>query len=127
LAHRLLLAANPIEILDSQPSLPVAREYGATLGWKYWVLPILGVIALTVGIVLTITNHLLHGITVGKRGTVTSSAPWATLFDSSRRVLIVALSRTAYRRPLSGSGRRRRGVIRSSGAALTWVFNPGTL
>jgi hypothetical protein len=90
LAHQPPLAETPVEIPDSGPTRLAASEYGATFGWKYWILPILGMIALTVGTVLSIMNHSVRTIIVGKRVTGSSSAPWATLFDGSRRVLIVA-------------------------------------
>src|SRR5882757_8776600 len=48
------------------------------------------------------------------------TSAWTCRFTDKHRVLIVALSRTAYRRPLSGSGRRRRGVrMRMFSAGVT--------
>jgi hypothetical protein len=90
LAHQLPLAENPVEIPVPRSAPLVAREYGTQFGWKYWILPILGIIALTAGIALSIMNPPVRAITVGKRVKGSSSAPWATLFDGSRRVLIVA-------------------------------------
>lgn len=89
-AHQPPLAETPVEIPDPGPTRLAASEYGATFGWKYWILPILGMIALTVGTALSIMNHSVRTITAGKRVTGSSSAHWATLFDGSRRVLIVA-------------------------------------
>jgi hypothetical protein len=83
LGHQLPLEENPVEISGPESSSQVAP-----LGWRYWILPILGVIAMTVGIALSIMNR--PGRTAGKRVWSLSSAPWATLFDGSRRVLIVA-------------------------------------
>lgn len=90
LVHQLPLAENPVEIPNLRPAPLVAPEYRASFGWKYWILPILGIIALIAGIVLMIMNHPMHGITAGRRVKGSSSAPWAPLFDGPRRVLIVA-------------------------------------
>jgi hypothetical protein len=90
LVHQLPLAENPVEIPNLRPAPLVAPEYRASFGWKYWILPILGIVALMAGIVLMIMNHPMHGITAGRRVKGSSSAPWAPLFDGSRRVLIVA-------------------------------------
>jgi hypothetical protein len=85
--------------LAEAPSFPAAQveiavpgpaPAGLTLGWKYWILPILGIIALAVGIVLSIMNRPWRTVAAGKRVTGSSSVPWETLFDGSRRVLIVA-------------------------------------
>jgi len=73
-----------------EPSSRVASEGGVAAGWKYWTLPILGIIAMTVGIALLIVNRPGRTATPGKRVWGSSSAPWATLFDGSHRVLIVA-------------------------------------
>jgi hypothetical protein len=89
LAHQLSLEEEPIEIHGPESSSWSAPEYEPSSGWKYWILPVLGVIAMTVGIALSIMN-LGRTVTVGKRVWSSSSAPWATLFDGSRRVLIVA-------------------------------------
>jgi len=58
--------------------------------WKYWILPALGFITLTAGIALTIVNR--PGLTAsgGKRLGSSGTAPWASLFDGSRRVLVIA-------------------------------------
>jgi hypothetical protein len=58
--------------------------------WKHWILPILGIIALTVGIALTIVNRPGPTASSGKRVASSDTAPWTTLFDGSRRVLIIA-------------------------------------
>ena len=89
-AHEVLPAENLVEIPDLRPALLPAPEYGASFGWKYWILPVLGIIALTAGIVLSIMSHTVRAMTAGKRVKASTSAPWATLFDGSRRMLIVA-------------------------------------
>jgi len=61
-----------------------------TADWKHWILPILGIIALTVGISLTIVNRPGPIASSGKRVGNSDAAPWTALFDGSRRVLIVA-------------------------------------
>jgi hypothetical protein len=85
LGHQLPLEENLVEISGPESSSQVAP-----LGWKYWILPILGVIAMIVGIALSIMNRPGRTATAGKRVWSLSSAPWAALFDGSRRVLIVA-------------------------------------
>ena len=90
LAHQLPLAGNPVELPVPRSVPLVAREDATHFDWKYWILPILGIIALTTGIALSIMNPPVRAITAGKRVKGSSSAPWATLFDGSRRVLIVA-------------------------------------
>jgi hypothetical protein len=57
LAYRPPVPAMPVKILDPGPTSLAVPEYGPTFGWKYWILPILGIVALTVGIVLSILNH----------------------------------------------------------------------
>jgi hypothetical protein len=79
-----------IEIPISGTLSQVAREDVAPSGWKYWILPVLGIIAMIVGIALSIMNRPGIIPTAEKRVWGSSSAPWATLFDGSRRVLIVA-------------------------------------
>jgi hypothetical protein len=58
--------------------------------WKYWILPILGIIALTAGIALMMVNRSGLAASSGKRIASSDAAPWTTLFDGSRRVLVVA-------------------------------------
>jgi hypothetical protein len=90
LVHQSPLAGNSEDV----PGLLIVplptTVYRAPLGWKYWILPVLGAIALTVGIALSIMNHSLHMLTAGRQIKGPSSAPWASLFDGSRRVLIIA-------------------------------------
>jgi hypothetical protein len=88
--HQPPLEENLVEILGPGPSSGAAREDGATSGWKYWTLPVLGIIAMTVGIALSIMNRPGQTFSAVKRVWSSGSAPWATLFDGSRRVLIVA-------------------------------------
>jgi hypothetical protein len=80
----------PVEFPDTQSPIGSSPKYAPPLGWKYWILPILGIIALTTGIALSIMNHPVHAVTEGKLIKGSSSAPWATFFDGSHRVLIVA-------------------------------------
>ena len=89
LAHQAPLAEDPVEIPDPPPAPLPAPEY-APFGWKYLVLPVLGIIALMVGIGLSIANYPVRNITSWKQLSGSSAAPWARLFDGSRRVLIVA-------------------------------------
>ncbi|HEY2859090.1 MAG TPA: hypothetical protein VGJ21_11785 [Terracidiphilus sp.] len=58
--------------------------------WKDWILSVLGIVALAVGIALTVVNR--PGLTAfsGKSVGRPNAAPWMTLFDGSRRVLIIA-------------------------------------
>jgi hypothetical protein len=58
--------------------------------WKHSILPILGAIALTVGIALTIVNRPILTASSGKLLRSSDTAPWAALFDGSRRVVVVA-------------------------------------
>ena len=90
LPRQILVAEPPLEILDPYPAVLPNLEFAAPYGWKYWILPVLGILALTVGIALSIMNHSLRGATAEKPIMGSSGAPWATLFDGSRRVLIVA-------------------------------------
>jgi len=90
LTHQIPPAENPVEIPVLRSAPLVAPEDETGFGWKYWILPILGIIALTVGIALSIMNHPVRAITTGKWATGSNSAPWATLFDGARRVLIIA-------------------------------------
>jgi hypothetical protein len=83
-------AENTVEIPNLRPAPLVTQEYGTSLGWKYWILPILGIIALVAGIALMIMNHPMNSIMAARQIKGSSSAPWAPLFDGSRRVLIVA-------------------------------------
>jgi len=90
LTHRSPLDESPVEISGSEPSSRVASEYEPSFDWKYWLLPIMGIVALIVGISLSIVNRPGQTITPRERVWGSSSAPWAALFDGSRRVLIVA-------------------------------------
>jgi hypothetical protein len=75
-------------VQESAPSADQGNESRA--GWKHWILPILGIIALSIGIALTIMNR--PGLTAagGKGMESSGTAPWASFFDGSRRVLIIA-------------------------------------
>jgi hypothetical protein len=90
LDHPVPHAELPVDIPVTEPPIRSSLKYGPPLGWKYWILPILGIIALTAGIALSIMNHPVRAVTAGKLINSSSSAPWTTLFDGSRRVLIVA-------------------------------------
>jgi hypothetical protein len=90
LAHQSAIPDSPVETCDLRSEPSFASGYSSPFGWKYWILPILGIVALTVGIVLSIMNRAGQTSIVGTsiRGSI--AAPWASLFDGSRRVLIVA-------------------------------------
>jgi hypothetical protein len=90
LAHQILLPENPVEVPVSLPAPPEDQEYGTPFGWKYWILPALGFIALTVGLAFFIMNYPVRAIPQGKQVKGAGAAPWTTLFDGSRLVLIVA-------------------------------------
>jgi hypothetical protein len=84
--------------VDERPVEPPVQGFASwvgtrnetSLGWKYWILPTLGFIALIVGIVPTIVNRPGQAASRGKMVGSSGAAPWASLFDGSRRVLIVA-------------------------------------
>ena len=89
LAHQLSLDVHPVVISGIESSRG-GSENEAASGWKYWILPVLGIFAMVVGIALSIMNGPGRSVTSGKRIWGSNSAPWVTLFDGSRRVLIVA-------------------------------------
>ena len=84
-AVRLSVNETPIQefALWERPNNETSRD------WKYWILPVLGIIALAVGISLTIENRSEQSVSSGKRVGASNGAPWMTLFDGSR-VLVVA-------------------------------------
>jgi hypothetical protein len=84
------LEKKPVEIQGSEPTSGRAEEGEWPSGWKYWMLPVLGTIAMAVGITLSIMNRPGRTATIGKPVWNSTSAPWATLFDGSHRVLLVA-------------------------------------
>jgi hypothetical protein len=90
LTRQLSREVTVVEIPGPESSSQVATEYNAAFGWKYWILPVLGIIAVTVGIALSIMNRPGRVVTAGRRVWSSSSPPWATLLDGSRGVLIVA-------------------------------------
>jgi hypothetical protein len=90
LAHQSLLPESLAEVPIQMDALPAAQENRTPFGWQYWILPALGFIALTAGIALSIVNYPIRAIPPGKQVKGPNAAPWATLFDGSRRVLIVA-------------------------------------
>jgi hypothetical protein len=81
---------SPIVIPEPRPAPMAASGHGRPFGWKYWLLPILGIVALTVGIALSIMNRSRNAVSAEKSGKSSSAAPWTALFDGSHRVLIVA-------------------------------------
>jgi hypothetical protein len=90
LGHLAPLAENA-EDVPGLLAVPLAvPEHRVPLGWKYWMVPVLGAIALAAGIALSIMSHPLHMMTAGRQVQGPNSAPWASLFDGSRRVLIIA-------------------------------------
>jgi len=90
LAYPLSLEENPVAVSGAESFAGVTPKNGATSSWKYWTLPVLGVIAIALGTTLSIVNRPGRIVTPARRAWGTNSAPWATLFDGSRRVLIVA-------------------------------------
>jgi hypothetical protein len=88
-AHWLPPARNPAEIPDPLPAAQTAWQYATPSGWKYWTLPILGIVALMASIALALINHAAIP-SVGKSFKGSNAAPWATLFDGSRPVVIIA-------------------------------------
>jgi len=57
-------------------------------GWRYWSLPVFGVLLMIGSISLVFGNRLLHAVSLQRNSGV--SPPWAPLFDGSRPVLVVA-------------------------------------
>jgi len=91
LAHQPSFEEKPVGTLGLESSSSGTPENETLSHWKYWILPVLlGIIAMAVGIALSIMNRPGLTVTSGKRVWNSNSAPWATLFDGSRRVLIVA-------------------------------------
>ena len=90
LAKQLSVAERPVETPVQGSASWERLDNETSADWKHWILPILGFIALTVGISLAIVNR--QGLTAssGKRVGRSDIAPWMTLFDGSRRVLVVA-------------------------------------
>ena len=84
------ISDSPVTVCNSLPVPPVASRYRSTFGWKYWTPPILGIVALTAGVVLSIMNHAGQATLGGKSIGGSVVVPWVSLFDGSRRVLIVA-------------------------------------
>ena len=87
--HQLPLDGSPVVISGTEPSRGASEDEGA-FGWKYWTVPVLGIVAMAVGIALSIMNGPGRTVTSEKRIWGSNPAPWAILFDGSRRVLIVA-------------------------------------
>jgi hypothetical protein len=87
LGHQPAIPDAPAETCQLRPAPFVAPGYGPPFGWKYWILPILGIVSLTAGIVLSVMNHPGQA---SKRVRASIAEPWESLFDGSRRVLIVA-------------------------------------
>jgi hypothetical protein len=90
LAHQISVEEKLVEPPGPESSSRGGPEDGTSSGWKYWILPLLGIIAMAVGIALSIMNRPGRTAIPGKWVWSSSSAPWATLFDGSRRVFIVA-------------------------------------
>jgi hypothetical protein len=89
-AHQPPLEEITLNSAGPETSSTVTSEYGPWFGWKYWSLPILGMVAMVVGITLSIMNRPGMLAVSGKRMWSSISAPWATLFDGSRPIVIVA-------------------------------------
>jgi hypothetical protein len=90
LAHQPTIPDSPLQACEMPAAPLLASGYGPPFGWKYWIPPILGFVALTAGIALSIMNHAGQVSIAGKSGKGAIAAPWASLFDGSHRVLIVA-------------------------------------
>jgi hypothetical protein len=89
LSSQLSVEEKPVEI-PSPASSWSGPEDGTSSGWRYWILPILGIIGLTVGIALSLVNRPGQTITAGKWVGSSGAPPWATLLDGSHQILIVA-------------------------------------
>jgi hypothetical protein len=89
LSSQLSAEEKQAEVPSPVPSWGVPETATSSSG-KSWILPVLGIIALTVGIAFTIVNRPGQNIPTGKRAGSSVASPWATLLDGSRRVLIVA-------------------------------------
>lgn len=76
-----------VQIPARGPSSLRAAGQRASFGWRYWLLPILGIVAMVVGIALSIVNRPER--TPNDLMWDTNSAPWTSIFDGSRRVVIV--------------------------------------
>jgi hypothetical protein len=90
LGHEPAIPDIPLEPYELQLDPSASPGYGPSFGWKYWILPILGIVSLTVGIALSYLNHAGQAGVTEKRVRGSIAAPWASLFDGSYRVLIVA-------------------------------------
>ena len=75
---------------DAQVVAPVVVPFEALppRGWRYWILPVFGVLMMISSIALVFGDRLLHAGSALRIST--TSPPWAPLFDGSRPVLIVA-------------------------------------
>jgi hypothetical protein len=90
LAHPTSVEEKLVESPGPRSSPQGGPEDETTSGWRYWILPLLGIVAMVVGIALSIMNRPGRTAIPGKWVWSARSSPWATLFDGSRRVLIVA-------------------------------------
>lgn len=90
LAKQLSMDESPVETPMQRFASSERPNNKTSADWKHWLLPISGIIALTVGIALTIVNRPGLTASSGKRFGSYGAAPWATLFDGTRRVLVVA-------------------------------------
>ena len=90
LTHPLPLEEISLDVAVPEAPSSVTSKYRPTFGWRYWSLPILGGVALAVGVTLSVMNRPGRLMVPEKRMWNPSSIPWAALFDSSRRVVIVA-------------------------------------
>lgn len=89
LARQLPPEEDIVEIPAPWSSSLHAAEQRASFGWRYWSLPILGIVAMIVGIALSIVNRPERTVTPGDPVWDASSVPWASIFDGSHRVVIV--------------------------------------
>ncbi len=90
LAEPLSVDEKPVEAPVQEVASWERPKNERSADWRYWILPTLGFIALTAGIALTIVNRSGQTASGGKRVGNSGTAPWAALFDGSRRVLIIA-------------------------------------
>jgi hypothetical protein len=84
------LSAGEKLVIPTPVSSLAGREAATSSSWKSWILPLMGIIALTAGVALSIINRPGQTVPAGKRSGSSGAAPWAAILDGSRRVLIVA-------------------------------------
>jgi len=90
MAQHLPLEENHVELSGAEPASRDVSNHGPRFDWKYWLLPVLGIAAMTLGIALSIMNWPWRTVTPGDHAWGSSSAPRAALFDGFRNLVVVA-------------------------------------